>query len=97
MKELTITDLIQMKPNTIFSNGSVRHVHWVAVRGDIHDWAIYSCPNPWTLLGKTPYYLYLSSLHINESCRLYGQKLHDEKTIKRLIPCDDEALKMYRH
>ena len=54
MKILTLQDLKNMKPNTIFARGesidspeginmtnSGKILRWLAVRGGIHDWAIY--------------------------------------------------------
>ena len=90
---LTLEQLKAMKPDTIFDSGQAtddasginmdttgRLLRWVAVRGGSHDWAIYC-----DLLYKT----------IDE-VRDTGNKVHDRETVKRLVPCNDEALAMYR-
>ena len=82
-----------MKPNTIFrfapSQNEQRTFKWVAVRGGIHDWAIY------TTLNAIP----LRDFWVadKEGIAKWGQKLYDEEMIKKLVPCNDEAFRMYRH
>jgi len=91
---LTLRDLKDMPSNLIFRSGvavdgplginmtrSYKMLRWVAVRGDIWDWAIYC---HWS--DKS-----------TEWIRDYGDKVTDNKTIKALVPCDDEAFKMYRY
>lgn len=91
---LTIKQLKEMKPNTIFAKGEIvdspdgininnsgKQLRWVAVRGGIHDWAIY-CH-----LAEKEY----------EWIKDWGDKVHSEQNIKKLVPCDDEAFKMYRY
>lgn len=91
---LTLKQLKEMKLGCIFATGEIVDspdgisfentgflLRWVAVRGDIHDWAIYC---HW--LGVDDEYI-----HRN------GQKVCEEKKIKKLVPCDDEAFKMYRY
>jgi hypothetical protein len=83
-----------MEPNTIFAKGEIydrpgeldmantnKKLRWVAVRGGIHDWAIYChfAGRDW------------------EWIRRYGDKVLMESDIKSLVPCDDEAFKMYRY
>ena len=59
MNKLTIKKLKEMKPSTIFAKGTTvdspdginmmnsgKQLWWVAVRGGIHDWAIYCSVNP---------------------------------------------------
>lgn len=83
-----------MEPHSIFASGyandapgginmlnSGRRLRWVAVRGGIHDWAIYC-----GLATNTDGYI-----------RDVGDKIHNEMTIRSLVPCTDEAFKMYRH
>lgn len=96
---LTLKELKEMEPDTIFAEGTLvdspeeihlagtgRTVKWVAVRGGIHDWAIYCQP------------VYSEPLEwSNERIRSNGDKIHNENYIKKLVPCDDEAFKMYRH
>ena len=90
---VTLEQLKAMKPNAIFATGTAnddpeglfmantnRLLRWVAVRGGIWDWAIYC--------------------HFadrdEEWIKRHGDKVHDEKHIRKLVPCDDEAFSMYR-
>lgn len=59
-------------------------IKWVAVRGRIHDWAIY-VDNPFK-----PFDTF-------EEVARNGDKITLESHIKRLIPCDYEAFDMYRY
>ena len=77
-------------------NGKLVRIKWVAVRGSYHDWAIYHSLDanfePTNYLGgfthlKTDW----------DRIADYGAKLHKEEDIKRLVPCNDGALGMYRH
>ena len=69
-------------PDTSIGMGSTgKQLHWIAVRGGgPADWAIYCSPDYWT----------------EERIRGLGDKIHDEKTIRRLVPCDDQAYESYR-
>ena len=58
-------------------------VDWVAVRGGIHDWAIY--------------YQLVDKGWDEGQIRNNGEKMHNEELIKKCVPCDEEAFKMYRH
>ena len=58
-------------------------IKWVAVRGVINDWAIY-LDNPFE--PEDSY----------QDVANWGDKLHNRETIKKLVPCDDEALERYR-
>ena len=58
-------------------------IKWVAVRGYIHDWAIYT-DNPYS---PQPSYAGVRDL---------GDKVHNRESVKKLVPCDEEALAMYR-
>ena len=91
---LTLKDLKEMEPDTIFANGETvdspeginmdntgQELRWVAVRGGIHDWAIY-CD-----------LIYRSGMDVKNM----GNKVTIEANIKKLVPCDDEAFKMYRY
>lgn len=76
-----------MPPNTVFATGTgtypeVYHkeIRWVAVRGGIHDWAIY-----YHLSENDEYFI-----------KTQGDKMFTESVIKRLVPCDDESYKIYR-
>lgn len=55
-------------------------LRWVATRGGIHDWAIYAGPEDWS----------------EERVRDYGDKVHNRDNVQKLVPCDEEALEMYR-
>lgn len=93
--ELTLEVLKQMPPHEVFAKGTVENspkgvymtdnrlgdkLLWIAKRGEIHDWAIY--------------------LHWEESGYEHvlrnGDKLTNSDYIRKLVPCNDEALEMYR-
>lgn len=71
-------------------------VNWVAIRGGIHDWAIYH-----SLDANLEPARYLDGVkHLeatNEQIARAGAKMHKDNVIKKLVPCTDEAFKMYRH
>lgn len=90
---LTLQQLKDMEPNTIFATGETtdgydavnmygkgQELRWVATRGGIHDWAIYIAPKDWT----------------EEMIKSNGDKVHNRTSVRKLVPCDDEALEMYR-
>lgn len=54
---------------------------WVAVRGQIHDWAIYVGTND----------------HSDRYIAEMGNKIQDNTNISKLVICTQEALDMYRH
>jgi len=91
---LTIEQLKAMPPDTIFATGTAidnkdglfmlntgSELRWAAVRGGIYDWTIYC-------------HLATNSI---EWIRRQGDKVCDKDTITRLVPCDEEAFKMYRY
>ena len=91
---LTLQQLKEMEPKTVFASGTAidkedelfmantgKELCWVAVRGGNPDWAIY----------------YGFSYRNNEWIRRWGDKIHSEKDIRLLVPCDDEACALYRH
>ena len=88
-------------PNQMpFANVAGTHlsVRFVAIRGDVPDWAIY-CQNPHYVNSDDPDVLaagYGGTWDWSK-IRSEGDKVHNPENIKRLVPCDDEALKMYRH
>jgi len=102
---LTIEKLKAMEPNTIFAHGTFSDtpegiyvmgsgltLTWVAVRGGIHDWAIYyGRPHIVDFLGTTRAPTSLEDIARN------GDKLTVEKYIKILVPCDNKAFEMYRY
>lgn len=71
-------------------------VKWVAIRGGIHDWAIYH-----SLDANSEPADYLDGVHhldaSEESIARGGAKLRREEEIKKFVPCDEEAFKMYRY
>lgn len=91
---LTATDLKNMKPGNIIAHGTMTDntlginivgsgimIGWIAIRGKgMHDWAIY----------------YAEDWRSIEWIREQGDKIHDFETIKRLVPCTQEALDLYR-
>ena len=92
---LTIKDLKDMTPDTIFAKGVIvdspdginmmnsgRMLKWVACRGGIWDWAIYCC---------------YDDEHDYDYAKSDGEKVTSEENIKKLVTCDDEAFKMYRY
>ena len=90
---LTIDDLKTMLPG-IFSHGTMldnplgihmtgsgRMLRWVACRGvGYHNWAIY-CHHE-----EHDWGIVASN----------GDKVHADATIRRLVPCTDEAFEIYR-
>ena len=99
MKKLTLQTLKDMEPDTIFATGTLvdspeefhlartgNEVRWVATRGYIHDWAIYSQnPHDGNMVKSF------------DEVKQYGDKISNEAYIKKLVPCDDEAFGMYRY
>ncbi len=93
-KELTLQQLKDMKSHTVIAKGETAvedywdaskemQINWVAIRGGIHDWAIY-----YQLADKN----WNTEMIIEQ-----GEKMHNETSIKKCVPCDEEAFKMYRH
>jgi hypothetical protein len=93
---LTLKDLKTMKPHTVFAKGMFLDApgavnlantgtmcKFVAVRGEIEDWAIYT-DNPHSPLED-----------MNELARM-GDKLSNKEYIKMIVPCDEEAMEAYR-
>jgi hypothetical protein len=93
---LTIQQLKEMKPESVFASGEIENspdglfmtssnigkkLLWIAKRGGIHDWAIYA---DWADKGIN---------HVIGN----GNKVTSKPNIKKLVPCDDEAFKMYRY
>ena len=71
-------------------------VNWVAVRGGIHDWAIYHSLN--ANLEPADYFDGVTHLSAsNDQISLHGEELYYEQKIKEFVPCDEEAFKMSRY
>ena len=99
--KLTLTKLQQMKPRTIIASGVAsndqrglwmtndfpgRDLRWVAVRGGIEDWAIYA------------YWAKEHGIEITrDQVMKQGEKVSRRDDIRRLVPCTEEAFKMYRY
>lgn len=94
MSMLTLEQLKILPPNTIFATGTLsdsedglfmtgsgKELRWVAVRGGIDDWAVYA------------YFAEYSEEYIKN----HGDKVHDERNIRRCVECDGEAFSRYRH
>lgn len=80
---------------TLEPDGRSTRVRWVAVRGGIHDWAIYHSLDA----------NFVSAPYLDDPCHLevddariarHGAKVHSERTIRAWVPCTDEALGWYR-
>lgn len=65
-------------------NNSGKPLMWVAVRGQIHDWAIYvdNFEHP--------------SVSYELIARL-GSKVSSKENIRKLVKCTDEAFNLYRY
>ena len=91
---LTVPMLKAMPRNTVFATGvmidnaeglfmtgSNRDLRWAAVRGEVDDWCVY--------------------VHFAEHdvsfVRDVGDKVCNERHIKRCVSCDDAAFKRYRY
>ena len=84
---LTVDALKKMAPETVFATGVTNdprlykdEVRWVAIRGRIHDWAIYFHHSYWDV----------------NYVRKSGDKVGGIAVIKDLVNCTDEALQLYR-
>lgn len=90
---LTLQQLKDMQPDSIFATGTIndgptginlantgKTLRWVACRGGIHDWAIYAQAEDWS----------------EQRVKEMGDKVHNRDNVQKLVPCDDEALAMYR-
>ncbi len=71
------------EPDGINMANTSKALRWVAVRRQgPNDWCIYCS-------------LIVSPKHDHEYVRRHGDKVHDDRTIRRLIPCTDEAFARY--
>ena len=68
-------------PEGINMANTNKDLRWVAVRGGIHDWAIYC---HWA--DKSVRWI-----------EKHGDKVNRESHIRKLVECDDEAFNMYRY
>lgn len=92
---LTLEQLKAMPPYCAFATGTIENspegfyvttesqgklIRWVAKRGQIHDWTIYYYWSDWDV----------------QRILDNGDKVLNSEVIKRMVPCNDEAFKMYR-
>lgn len=89
MNILTLQRLKDMESDTIFDSGisttlnlinSNESLRWVAVRGGYHDWSIFAHKEKMS----------------KENIADQGDKISSLDIVRRLVPCDNEALEMYR-
>lgn len=72
---------VENSPEGIFMTSAGGELRWLAVRGNGYpDWTIYC------------HWISTAWHDIAD----FGDKIGNEKHIKKLVPCDDEAYKMYR-
>lgn len=68
-------------PDGLHMAGTGKELRWIAISGSVyHDWAIY-CH-----FIKTSF----------RDIKAFGNKVGDKEHIRKLVPCDDEAFRMYR-
>lgn len=90
---LTVKMLEDMPPGTIFGRGTFRDspaevnfmgtgkfLRWIAKRGGTADWAIY--------VGHET----ANWVDVEQD----GDKMHMDRSIRKLVQCDDDALARYR-
>ena len=81
---------------TLEEDGRTTKVKWDAIRGGIHDWAIYHSMDANFIAADyldDPAHLEVSK----ERIARMGAKLHNEKDVRALVPCTDEVFDLYRH
>lgn len=109
--ELTYEKLAALSPGIIFASGETvdspngcnvadtgKVMRWVAVRGQVADWAIYV---------QNPHYIKSHDLELKllgldgvwpwEKIARVGDKVTMKSNIKFLVPCNDEAFKRYNY
>ena len=84
--KLTREKLDGMQPGEIFASGIAKNeegdkVKWVAVRGEIADWAVFAT----TDMGRD-----------DEWIKKFGNKIHSMVIVDQLIKADQTARDMYR-
>jgi hypothetical protein len=102
-------ELDKMAPDTIFLTGiaviphpwyglspnypdKVR-VKWVAIRGTVHDWAVYHSfdTNLEAYANMPPHKI------PDRMVAGHGSKMHDEELVAQLTGADESAMALYRH
>lgn len=93
--KITLDDLKSFTPSEIFAYGVIRipyieepahYMKWVAVRGYIHDWAIYQVSGTSEEISEWDW----------EKIRSWGDKIYSKSEALDLVNCTSEALQMYR-
>lgn len=80
---------------SLLPDGRHTLVKWVGIRGNIADWAIYHSMD--ANLCHSAYFDDVEHLNCsNERIAHAGAKLHNRKIVCKFVPCDEEALSMYR-
>ena len=78
-----------------YPNSKYRLVKWAAIRGGIHDWAIYHSMDS----NLCDHEYFDCDCHLVQTWERIvdeGAKLRDKRDIRAWVPCDDEAYSMYR-
>ena len=93
---MTLTELESIPSGAVFAEGTTTNdpegvymtdhrrgdkLKWVAKKGGILDWAIYC---DWAEATR-------------EHCISNGQKVTSRDNIRKLVPCTDEMMKVYRY
>jgi len=81
-KKLTLDELKEMRPEQIIKKGEGFYPKLWG-RGDVKWFAVKGEKGDW--------YMYYHTVHHE-----FGRKLCNEKIIRKLVPCTDEAWAMYR-
>lgn len=84
--------------NNVNTDGRSTVVKWVAARGGIHDWCIYHSMDA-NLVGEEGFMYFNGTHHLEADLRKiyqHGAKLVNKETIKKLVPCTEEAFNLYR-
>ena len=83
------------KGGALEPDGRSTKVKWVAIRGYIHDWAIYHSMD--ANLTQADYFDSQDHLQVSDKRIVdYGAKLRREEFIRKFVPCTDKAFGMYR-
>lgn len=109
---LTLGKLKAMKPGAMFAFGTVKdapgfcnmagtgkEVPWVAVRGDVPDWAVYA-QNPYYIESKDPLVVHVgyAGFWPFEKVRREGDKVHTRANVEACVgPVTEDAWAAYRH
>lgn len=81
----------------VLDDDMLTKVKWVAVKGQIDDWAIYH-----SISGNLvpPHNNYFNNEHLsarNQRVADWGTKVLDPEVILRMMPCDKNTLDRYRY